>query len=336
MQLPTTWGGRGAMAMAMAMAGSVLRPRSRYATACHAGREARSVLRLRSHDATAHHVGREARSVLRHRSHDATAHHAGREARSMLRPRSRYATACHAGREARSVLRPRSHDATAHHAGREARSVLRPRSHDATAPHHHLSVSHASPHRPKLRTPALPQVTINGQSFVLIDTAGIRKRARVADTKDGAEPISVERAFRAMRRADVTVMVVDASEGVTQQDFKLSELAAAEGAAVVVVVNKWDVKVGKRGAWATGGVVGMSAAKGASVVVIANHEEGDERGAVKASFLPGGQAGIGRRAWAGKNGQAYKRRRVCASTSREILYRQACLHPCASPLANLG
>ncbi|KAG1670817.1 hypothetical protein FOA52_003408 [Chlamydomonas sp. UWO 241] len=93
------------------------------------------------------------------------------------------------------------------------------------------------------------EVTIDGQKLVLIDTAGIRKRTKVADSKDGAEPISVDRAMRAMRRCDVSVMVIDASEGVTQQDYRLSEMAASEGSAVVVVVNKWDLA--DRGKWET-------------------------------------------------------------------------------------
>ncbi len=56
-----------------------------------------------------------------------------------------------------------------------------------------------------------------GKKLTLIDTAGIRKRARVADSPDGAEQLSVDRAMRAVRRADVAVLVVDATEGVTQQ-----------------------------------------------------------------------------------------------------------------------
>jgi len=80
----------------------------------------------------------------------------------------------------------------------------------------------------------------DGRCFKLIDTAGVRKRASIASGKDGAEPLSVERAFHAVRRAEVAVLVIDASEGVTQQDFRLSEYVAAEGRACVVVVNKWD------------------------------------------------------------------------------------------------
>lgn len=62
------------------------------------------------------------------------------------------------------------------------------------------------------------QVTLpTGKKLTLIDTAGIRKRSRVADSPDGAEQISVDRAMRAVRRADVAVLVIDAVEGITQQ-----------------------------------------------------------------------------------------------------------------------
>jgi len=80
-----------------------------------------------------------------------------------------------------------------------------------------------------------------GQSFKLIDTAGVRKRASIASGKDGAEGLMVERAFRAVRRAEIAILVIDATEGITQQDFRLAEYVAAEGRACVVVVNKWDL-----------------------------------------------------------------------------------------------
>lgn len=86
----------------------------------------------------------------------------------------------------------------------------------------------------------IPDPKGRGVSFVLVDTAGVRRRAAVASTKDGAEPLSVDRSFRAIKRADVAVLVLDATEGITQQDFRLAEYVAAEGRACVVVVNKWD------------------------------------------------------------------------------------------------
>ena len=80
-----------------------------------------------------------------------------------------------------------------------------------------------------------------GDEVVLIDTAGMSKRAKVATGGESAfEQLSVDRALRAVSRADVVVAVVDAAEGVTQQDFRLTELAAAHGKALVVVANKWD------------------------------------------------------------------------------------------------
>lgn len=54
----------------------------------------------------------------------------------------------------------------------------------------------------------------------LVDTAGIRRRAAVAASKDGAESLSVDRSFKAIRRSDVAVLVLDALDGVTQQDFR--------------------------------------------------------------------------------------------------------------------
>lgn len=87
----------------------------------------------------------------------------------------------------------------------------------------------------------------DGRAFKLIDTAGIRKRVAVAASKDGAEPLSVGRALAAIRRADLAVLVIDAVEcttsghfACTAQDFRLSEIIAAEGRACVIVVNKWD------------------------------------------------------------------------------------------------
>lgn len=85
----------------------------------------------------------------------------------------------------------------------------------------------------------------DGRKFTLIDTAGVRRRASLASTKDGAEPLSVDRALKAIRRADVAVLVVDAIEGITQQDFRLAEFIASEGKACVVAVNKWDAVQGK-------------------------------------------------------------------------------------------
>ncbi len=77
----------------------------------------------------------------------------------------------------------------------------------------------------------------NGQKYRLIDTAGIRKKKHI---DYGAEFFSINRAFKAIRRADVVLMVIDAVDGVTEQDQKLAGRIIDEGRACVVVVNKWD------------------------------------------------------------------------------------------------
>jgi len=74
-------------------------------------------------------------------------------------------------------------------------------------------------------------------SIRLVDTAGMRRRARTAE---GPEYFATLRALRALDRADVALLVVDASEGVSHQDQRLAERVAASGSPVVVVLNKWD------------------------------------------------------------------------------------------------
>ena len=81
-----------------------------------------------------------------------------------------------------------------------------------------------------------------GRKYTLIDTAGIRRRTSVKAGKDVPESLSVGRALQAMRRADIVVLVIDAEEGPSQQDFVLAERAALqEGCALVLCVNKWDL-----------------------------------------------------------------------------------------------
>jgi GTP-binding protein len=76
-----------------------------------------------------------------------------------------------------------------------------------------------------------------GVPITLIDTAGIRKRGKI---KPGVEKYSVLRAMRAISRADVVLLVVDASSGITAQDTHIAGFILAEWKSVVVVVNKWD------------------------------------------------------------------------------------------------
>lgn len=80
-------------------------------------------------------------------------------------------------------------------------------------------------------------VTHQDQKYRLIDTAGIRKKKQV---EYGPEFFSINRSFKAIRRADVVLLIVDALDGVTEQDQKLAGRVMEEGRACVVVVNKWD------------------------------------------------------------------------------------------------
>ncbi|WAL58138.1 ribosome biogenesis GTPase Der [Thermocoleostomius sinensis] len=76
-----------------------------------------------------------------------------------------------------------------------------------------------------------------GQRYRLIDTAGIRKKKNV---EYGPEFFGINRAFKSIRRADVVLMVIDAIDGVTEQDQKLAGRILEDGRACVIVVNKWD------------------------------------------------------------------------------------------------
>ncbi|XP_061350231.1 uncharacterized protein LOC133295412 isoform X3 [Gastrolobium bilobum] len=80
----------------------------------------------------------------------------------------------------------------------------------------------------------------DGQKFRLIDTAGIRKRASVASAGSTTEALSVNRAFRAIRRSDVVALVIEAMACITEQDYKIAERIEKEGKGCVIVVNKWD------------------------------------------------------------------------------------------------
>lgn len=77
----------------------------------------------------------------------------------------------------------------------------------------------------------------NGKEYILIDTAGIRRKSKV---KEDIERFSIIRTVSAVERADVVLMVIDATEGVTEQDAKIAGIAHEAGKAVIIVVNKWD------------------------------------------------------------------------------------------------
>lgn len=81
------------------------------------------------------------------------------------------------------------------------------------------------------------QITRNGKDYVFIDTAGLRRKKNI---KEDLEHYMVVRTVAAIERSDVTVIVIDATEGVTEQDAKIAGIAHDAGKAVIVAVNKWD------------------------------------------------------------------------------------------------
>ena len=83
------------------------------------------------------------------------------------------------------------------------------------------------------------RVEIDGARLILVDTAGLRRRGKVAGTVDWYAQLRSE---RAAERADVALVVCDASEGVTSDDFRVAELAMKSGCATVLVLNKWDIE----------------------------------------------------------------------------------------------
>jgi GTPase len=86
------------------------------------------------------------------------------------------------------------------------------------------------------------EIDFEGRRVILVDTAGIRKRGHI---DLGVEKYSVMRAMRAISRAHVTVLVVDATEPVTAQDAHIAGYAWEAGKGLVIVVNKWDLVVPK-------------------------------------------------------------------------------------------
>ncbi|MFO0548034.1 MAG: ribosome biogenesis GTPase Der [Polyangiaceae bacterium] len=84
-------------------------------------------------------------------------------------------------------------------------------------------------------------VTRKGKTYIFVDTAGIRRKAKVHKAADQVEAVSVVQAIRAMEHCDVVVLVADAAEGVSEQDAKILGLAVERGRAVVVALNKTDL-----------------------------------------------------------------------------------------------
>ena len=79
----------------------------------------------------------------------------------------------------------------------------------------------------------------NGKEYVLTDTAGIRRKRAIAP--ESVELYSVLRSFEAVRRADVALIVIDANEGISEQDIKIAGFVHEQGKPSIVVMNKWDL-----------------------------------------------------------------------------------------------
>jgi GTPase len=84
------------------------------------------------------------------------------------------------------------------------------------------------------------ELEVDGRPVILVDTAGLRRRSKVAGTVDFYAQLRSE---RAVERADVALVVCDASEGVTSEDLRVAELAMRAGCATLLALNKWDVTV---------------------------------------------------------------------------------------------
>ena len=82
------------------------------------------------------------------------------------------------------------------------------------------------------------KVKYEGEEYTLVDTAGIRKKAKV---DWGVEKFAVDRAIRAIKDCDIALLIVDATEGLTDQDKKISQIIVEAGKGIIVAVNKWDL-----------------------------------------------------------------------------------------------
>ena len=81
------------------------------------------------------------------------------------------------------------------------------------------------------------KVKYHGKEYIFIDTAGLRRKSKI---KEELERFSIIRAVAAVEKADVVIVMIDATEGVTEQDAKIAGIAHERGKGVIIVVNKWD------------------------------------------------------------------------------------------------
>ena len=87
------------------------------------------------------------------------------------------------------------------------------------------------------------KIKYHGKDFIIVDTAGIRKKAKV---EWGVEKFAVDRAIRSIKDCDVAVLVIDAAQGLSDQDKKISSIITEAGKGLIVAVNKWDLIENKK------------------------------------------------------------------------------------------
>lgn len=88
------------------------------------------------------------------------------------------------------------------------------------------------------RDPIDTTVIHSGKSYLFIDTAGIRRRGRI---EGGVERYSISRATKTLSRADIALLLIDATEGVVEQDTKIVGMVLKEGRGLILLINKWDI-----------------------------------------------------------------------------------------------
>ncbi|HEX6025553.1 MAG TPA: ribosome biogenesis GTPase Der, partial [Solirubrobacter sp.] len=98
-------------------------------------------------------------------------------------------------------------------------------------------------------------IEVEGRQLILVDTAGIRRAAKVSES---VEYYTTLRSQRAAERADVALVVCDAQDGVTAQDLRIADLAMKSGCATALVLNKWDLTGGDQDPLGPGGGVGAA------------------------------------------------------------------------------
>ena len=87
------------------------------------------------------------------------------------------------------------------------------------------------------------RLTYENQEYIIIDTAGIRKKAKVTY---GVEKFAVDRAIKSIRECDVALLVIDATEGISDQDKKIASIITEAGKGMIIAINKWDLIENKK------------------------------------------------------------------------------------------